>query len=123
MKWMMFIKHLQELPLPEAARVIRGLGFEGVDLTVRPGGSVAPETVRRELPQASRVLHDWGLTIPLATTAIVSAADPHARDIMETCASLGIREIKLGYVPVTGFGTYQATLEHFNRELDGLEAL
>jgi sugar phosphate isomerase/epimerase len=123
MKWMMFIKHLQALPLPEAAQVVRGLGFDGVDLTVRPGGSVAPESVRQSLPQAARVLHDWGLTIPLATTALVSATDPHARDIVETAASLGIREIKLGYVPVNEFGTYQATLENFNRELDGLEAL
>ena len=123
MKWMMFIKHLQELSLPEAGRAIQGLGFDGVDLTVRPGGSVTPESVRQALPQAARVLHDWGLTIPLATTAIVSATDPHARDIFETAASIGIREIKLGYVPVTEFGTYQATLERFNRELDGLEAL
>jgi sugar phosphate isomerase/epimerase len=120
---MMFIKHLQELPLPQAARAIQGLGFEGVDLTVRPGGSVAPESVRQALPEAARVLHDWGLTIPLATTALVSATDPHARDIFETAASLGIREIKLGYVPIKEFGTYQATLERFNRELDGLEAL
>src|SRR3954464_13407417 len=94
-KWMMFIKHLQELPLPEAARVIRGLGFDGIDLTVRPGGSVAPEAVRKSLPEATRVAHDWGLTIPLATTALTSATDPHARDIIETAASLDIREIKL----------------------------
>ena len=123
MKWMMFIKHLQELPLPEAAEAIGRLGFDGVDLTVRPGGSVTPESVRQALPEAVRTLHDWGLTVPLATTAIVSASNPHARDILETAAAVGIREIKLGYVPITDFGTYQATLDRFNRELDGLEAL
>jgi sugar phosphate isomerase/epimerase len=123
MKWMMFIKHLQELPLPEAARTIRGLGFDGVDLTVRPGGTVSPESVRKALPEAVRVLHDWGLTVPLATTALVSASDPHTREIMETAASSDIHEIKLGYVPVSEFGTYQATLERINRELDGLEKL
>jgi sugar phosphate isomerase/epimerase len=123
MKWMMFIKHLQELPLPEAARAIQKLGFDGVDLTVRAGGSVAPDSVRHALPEATRVLHDWGLAVPLATTTIVSANDPHAREIMETAASIGIREIKLGYVPVSEFGIYQATLDRFNRELDGLEAL
>ena len=46
MKWMMFIKHLQTLPLPEAGRAIQGLGFEGVDLTVRPNGSVEPDRVK-----------------------------------------------------------------------------
>ena len=123
MKWMMFIKHLQTLPLPEAGRAIRGLGFEGVDLTVRPEGSVAPERVRDALPEAIRILHDWGLSVPLVTTAITSANDPHARDILETAAAAGIREAKLGYVPVKQFGTFQATLEQFNRELDGLEKL
>ena len=38
MKFMMFAKHLQALPLPEAGRRVRGLGFDGLDLTVRPGG-------------------------------------------------------------------------------------
>ena len=46
MKWMMFIKHLQTLPLAEAGRAIKDLGFEGVDLTVRPNGSVTPERVK-----------------------------------------------------------------------------
>ena len=123
MKWMMFIKHLQSLPLAEAGRTIRDLGFEGVDLTVRPEGSVAPERVRTGLPEAIRILHDWGLSVPLVTTAITSAKDPHARDILETAAAAGIREAKLGYVPVKEFGTFQSTLEQFNRDLDGLEKL
>ncbi len=123
MKWMMFIKHLQTLPLAEAGRTIRDLGFEGVDLTVRPNGSITPERVRQGLPEAIRTLHDWGLTVPLVTTAITSANDPHARDILEAAAAAGIREAKLGYVPVKDFGTFQSTLEQFNRELDGLEKL
>ena len=123
MKWMMFIKHLQTLPLADAGRAIRDLGFEGVDLTVRPNGSVAPENVRTALPEAIRTLHDWGLAVPLVTTAITSASDAHARDILESAAAAGIKEIKLGYVPVKEFGTFQSTLESFNRELDGLEKL
>ena len=122
MRWMMFIKHLQTLPLGEAGRRIKELGLEGVDLTVRPGGSVLPENVRTGLPEAQRTLHDWGLEIPLVTTGIVSA-DAHARDILETAASLGIRETKLGYVPVKQFGTFESTLDAFQREMDGLEKL
>src|SRR5687768_14849782 len=110
MKWMMFIKHLQTLPLPEAGRAIKELGFEGVDLTVRPNGSVTPERVKEGLPEAIRVLHDWGLTVPLVTTAITSASEPHAREILEAAAAAGIKEAKLGYVPVKEFGTFETTL-------------
>jgi len=123
MKWMMFIKHLQTLPLPDAGRAIKDLGFEGVDLTVRPGGSVTPERVKQGLPEAIRILHDWGLSVPLITTAITSANDPHARPTLESAAAAGIREAKLGYVPVKDFGTFQKELENFNRDLDGLEKL
>ena len=123
MKWMMFIKHLQTLPLPDAARAIKELGFDGVDLTVRPNGSVTPERVKEGLPEAIRVLHDWGLSVPLVTTAITSASEPHARGILESAAAAGIREAKLGYVPVKEFGTFQSKLEEFHRELDGLEKL
>ena len=123
MKWMMFIKHLQTLPLPEAGRAIKDLGFEGVDLTVRPNGAVTPEKVKQALPEATRVLHDWGLSVPLVTTEITSTSTPHATEILETAAASGIREAKLGYVPVKEFGTFQSELEKFNRELDGLEKL
>jgi sugar phosphate isomerase/epimerase len=123
MKWMMFIKHLQTLPLPEAGRTIRGLGFEGVDLTVRPGGTVTPERVRQDLPEAIRTLHDWGLSVPLITTAITNPDQGQAKEILETAAAAGIREAKLGYVPVKGFPTFESALEQFNRDLDGIERI
>jgi sugar phosphate isomerase/epimerase len=63
------------------------------------------------------------LSVPLITTAITNANDGHARDILETANALGIREVKLGYVPVKGFGTFQMTLEQFNRDLDAIEKL
>jgi sugar phosphate isomerase/epimerase len=94
-----------------------------VDLTVRPGGTVVPERVRQDLPEAIRTLHDWGLSVPLITTTITNAGDGHARDIFETAAVAGIREAKLGYVPVKGFGTVQSALEQFNGDLDGIERL
>src|SRR6476646_6785462 len=104
MKWMMFIKHLQSLPLAEAGRAIKDLGFDGVDLTVRPQGSVEPEKAKTGLPEAIRVLHDWGLTVPLVTTALTSANDSGAKETLEAAAAAGIKEVKLGYVPVKDFG-------------------
>ena len=123
MKWMMFIKHLQTLPLPEAGRAIKELGFEGVDLTVRSNGTVAPDKVKQALPEAVRILHDWGLTVPLVTTEITSIDTPHAKTILESAATGGIHEAKLGYVPVKDFGSFQSELDTFNRDLDSLEKL
>src|SRR5439155_25328171 len=98
MNLMMFSKHLQTLPLAKTAQVVRELGFEGLDLTVRPGGYIEPSAVRAELSQAIRILADAGLKLPLLTTAITTDADLGARQTFEAAAVNGVREIKLGYV-------------------------
>jgi sugar phosphate isomerase/epimerase len=103
--------------------VIRELGFEGVDLTVRPGGHVLPENARAGLPAAAHALSDLGLSVPLITTGIVSADDPYAADIFEAAAELGIPNLKLGYWRYRSFGTFRATMDQAARELDGIEAL
>ena len=97
MKWMMFIKHLQTLPLPEAGRAIKDLGFKGVDLTVRPNGAVTPEKVKKALPEAIRVLHDWGLSVPLVTTEITSTSTPADFNQRYVCSrnSCSIRALRL----------------------------
>lgn len=123
MKLMMFSKHLQTMSVAEAGRVIRDLGFEGVDLTVRPGGHVSPEEVRTALPEAVRTLADMGLQVPLITTAITAADEPYAADIFETAADAGVPEIKLGYWRYQGFGTFHEAMEEIARKLDEIEKL
>ena len=50
-------------------------GFTGPDLTVRPGGVIAPERVAEDVPRATRVFAKHGLTIPMLTTVITSRAN------------------------------------------------
>ncbi|CAN5568683.1 hypothetical protein BH09PLA1_BH09PLA1_04640 [soil metagenome] len=123
MKFMMFTKHLQELPLADAGQAMRELGFDGADLTVRPGGYVDPTDVRSALSRALATLRDHGLAVPLLTTAIVSAADPVAAPTFESAATNDVREIKLGYVKYDAFGSFRETLAKFSRELDAIETL
>ena len=102
---MVFSKHLQGMPLAEAARGLHAIGIEWIDLTVRPGGHVAPERVRDDLPRAAEALAAEGVRIGMLTTNITDAGDPHARPVLETAAKLGVRHYKLGYYPYRGFGT------------------
>ena len=51
------------MPLPELAGFVKTLGFDGVELPVRPGYQVEPETVTEALPEAARILADHGLKI------------------------------------------------------------
>jgi sugar phosphate isomerase/epimerase len=117
----MFSKMLQEFPVAEAARRIQRLGFEGVDLTVRPGGHVEPLGVGRTLPEAVRAVKDAGLSIPMITTAITSA-DRTAEEIVAAAVHEDIRLLKLGYWMAPQDGLVGA-IDRARRELDGLAAL
>jgi len=119
----MFSKHLAELSVGDAGRRAAELGFAGLDLTVRPGGHVRPEQVAEALPRAVHDLAVQGLKVPMITTALTDAADPHAEAVIRTAAGQGIRELKLGYWRYTGFGTLRAQLDAARKSLDGLEAL
>jgi sugar phosphate isomerase/epimerase len=123
MQLVMFSKHLGTLSVREAGEAVRDLGFRGVDLTVRPGGHVTPEEVAAALPEAVRVLGDLGLAVPMITTGITAAEQPHAEAILAAAAASDIRELKLGYWPYRPFGQLQALLDEARQAMDGLEAL
>jgi sugar phosphate isomerase/epimerase len=123
MQLVMFSKHLGPLPVPEAGKRVKSLGFDGVDLTVRPGGHVLPENARQALPEAVRQLGDLGLTVPMITTGITGAGEPHAEAVMAAAAALGIRNLKLGYWSYRPFGTLLAQLDAARQAMDGIEAL
>jgi sugar phosphate isomerase/epimerase len=118
-----FSKHLQHLDYTALAGTIAEAGFGGIDLTVRDGGHVLPERVREDLPKAVEAARAAGLSVPMMTTTIVSARDPHAEAVLETASRLGIRDYRLGWVPydpARGItGTFDALRPQF-RELAAL---
>src|SRR6184192_1209308 len=73
-----FSKHLPNLNYDDLGKAVSGAGFDGVDLTVRPGGHVLPERVAQDLPRAVETIRSHGLEVPMITTELTSAADPAA---------------------------------------------
>lgn len=122
LSFVMFSKMLQEFPIAEAARRIKGLGFDGVDLTVRPGGHVLPEKVAADLPSAVGAIHAEGLTLPMISTAITRPGDPHVEAILDAAVRQDVRRIKLGYWNAAKGKLHQA-IDDARKALDGLERL
>lgn len=123
MQFLMFSKHLQVYPVEKAGELIKSLGFDGVDLTVRPGGHIDPQEVTYSLPRALRALEALGLSVPMITTAITSAGDPGAEKTFATAGECGVKVLKLGYWPYTQWGTLKKLLEETKRSLKGIEQL
>jgi hypothetical protein len=74
----------------QLAETIAGIGFDGLDLTVRPGGHVLPERVEEDLPKAVAIFKKHKFEIPLMVTGILEA-DNQAERILKTAQSLGIK--------------------------------
>ncbi|MDB5326173.1 MAG: sugar phosphate isomerase/epimerase [Phycisphaerales bacterium] len=104
----MFSKHLQGIPLEQAAGWVREIGITSLDLTVRRGGHVEPERVEEDLPRVAEQLTAAGLRIAMITTEICDVNEPATESILKTAAALGISHYKVGYFRYAGFGTLRA---------------
>jgi L-ribulose-5-phosphate 3-epimerase len=107
----LFSKHLPSLDAPSLARAVKSLGFAGIDLTVRPGGHVAPERAAEDLPRFLKAVRDEGVAVPMITTALVSSNEATARPILETAGASGVVLFKPGY--------YRYTFADARKELEG----
>src|SRR4051812_40035974 len=52
-----------KMPLPELARHVKQLGFDGIELPIRPGYQVEPADAIKGLPEAVKIMADHGLRI------------------------------------------------------------
>jgi sugar phosphate isomerase/epimerase len=94
----LFSKHLQWLDYEAMAETAAQLGFDGIDLTVRPGGHVLPEQVSRDLPRAVSAIRNAGLTADRITTALVDPGDPATDTVLGVAADQGIGICRLGWL-------------------------
>jgi sugar phosphate isomerase/epimerase len=123
MRYIMFSKHLQSMPVAEAGHTIRALGFDGVELTVRPGGHVVPERVREELPRAVDQLGEIGLGVPALVVEVHNRATPFAADVCEMAGRVGATELRTSSNPYRGFGSIREQITGAREESKQLEAL
>jgi len=118
----LFSKHLPGLDARPLGRAVKALGFGGVDLTVRPGGHVAPERAAADLAPFLGTLREEGLDVPMITTGLLSASDPAALPILETAGRNRVRYFKPGYYRYA-FVDVRQELEKAGADLRGLAEL
>ena len=101
----LFSKHLQFLDYNEMCSAAADIGFNGLDLTVRPKGHVLPENVTEDLPKAVEAMKKYGLNPQMLTTNVwdISNETEQSQAIfLEQAAKLGEVNKKLGLI-----GCYQ----------------
>lgn len=123
LKATIFSKHLQFLQGDSLATAAAEVGFDGIDITVRKGGHIAPERVRQDLPPLVAVIRRHGLEVPMITAEIVDAETPQAEEILEVMNGLGIRFYRWGGFTYNDKEPFPAQLERLKARSAKLAAM
>jgi sugar phosphate isomerase/epimerase len=123
LKVAIFSKHLQFVDGDELAAAAASIGFDGIDITVRRGGHIAPERVRQDLPPLVAAIRKHGLEVPMITAEIVDAETPHAEDILRAMSELGIHRYRWGGFTYNDREPYPVQLDRMKTRIAKLAAL
>ena len=118
----LFSKHLQFLDYQDMADATAEMGFDGVDLTVRPGGHVLPERAEDDLPKAVEAIKRAGMSPKMLVSRLTSVDDKDGIQSLKTAAKLGFTHYRTGNFRPRKGTSFLENLEFCQNELDGLEA-
>jgi sugar phosphate isomerase/epimerase len=108
----LFSGSVQGLEYSELPLIAKQLGFDGVDLTVRPGGHVEPRLSNVDLVRAIEEVRGPGLEVPVITTALTSPFDP---TVLPVVAIAGHTQVNLF---IAGF--FRSQNPNYKRDIGGL---
>ncbi len=123
LKVQVFSKHLQFLNYSDMADIAADIGFDGVDLAVRPKGHVLPERVETDLPKAVEAIRKAGLDHTMITTAVEDAASSTDKKLLETAAKLGIKFYRMNWLSYPENKTIPQAIEQFQQTIRDLSLL
>lgn len=113
----LFSKHLQFLNIKEASKIAADIGFDGLDLTVRPKGHILPENVKSELPQAVQDIKQSGLLSTMITTAISDVANQVDKDVIQSAAAEGIKYYRSNWFGYKKELSLEESLDHYKEKV------
>lgn len=108
----LFSGNLQRLEYSDIGGIIRQMGFDGVDLTVRPGGHVEPRLSNVDLVRAIEEVRGVGLEVPVITTALTTPYDPTALPVVAIAGHTQIPLLISGFI--------KPGIESYMRDIPGL---
>ncbi|SIQ91466.1 sugar phosphate isomerase/epimerase family protein [Maribacter ulvicola] len=123
----LFSKHLQFLDYDDMSAAAADIGFNGLDLTVRPKGHILPEKVNEDLPAAVEAMKKFGLKPKMMTTNVWDIKDIDQQEVLKTASTFGFEYYRTGWLSypedtsidesLIHYANQAKILEDFNKEL------
>lgn len=111
----LFSQAFAEVEYAYLGEIIKQIGFDGVDLTIRPGGHVEPRLSNVDLVRAVESMAGPGLEVPLITTALISPYDPTVLPVLAIAGHTS--------VPLFRPGHWRAENPTYLRDIAGLVSI
>ena len=117
-------KFFTELSVEQLGEKAIELGYDGVDICVRPGHPIHIDNVMEALPEAMQVWRGQNLVCPLATagTDITDPNAPEVEGLYAACAEAGIPRLKIGFWRFNEEDDYWQVIDAARRNLEGFSA-
>lgn len=118
-----FSKHLQFLDYEEMAKTAAEIGFDGIDLTVRPGGHVEPERVTEDLPKAVAAIKKQGLKADMMTSAVIDADNPTNQQVLKVASQQGIKYYRTNWLKYKDDKSFEENLKVYRKQVQKLSKM
>ena len=105
-----------EIGYDEMGGLLKGMGFDGADLVVQPGGHIAPEHADLNFERAIEALTGSGTDVFMVSTPYTSPADPTVRLAMQWSGQMGVRCFRLGHWKY-GAGEIEQSMAEAQRDI------
>lgn len=119
----LFSKHLQFLDYNEMSAAAAEMGFDGLDLTVRPKGHVLPERVVEDLPKAVAAMKKYGLNPKMMTTNVWDAKNIEQKEVLKTASTLGFSHYRTGWLTYSENRTIEESQALYGQQAKELETI
>jgi L-ribulose-5-phosphate 3-epimerase len=115
--------NLAKVPYAMLGDIAGQIGYEGVDLTVFPGGHVNPFIANVDMVRAVEAVRASNLEVPMISTELTSMNNPAAYAVLALAYQGAVKMFRTGYWPVTAPALRQQRLAEARRDLVGLVML
>ena len=118
-----FSKHLQFLDLKEAGQVAAELGFDGIDLTVRPKGHIEPKDMNANLAPAIRDIESSGSSCKMITTTIEDVTNADDANLIKAAGDLGVQYYRMNWYKFLEEKSMIESLDFYQKKIQDLSKL
>jgi len=113
----LYSKVLIKVAVLDLPMILQGLGFDGVDLSVEPGGHILPDKADYHLMPALEAFTGIGLDVPMLTTTLTKAQEKDSQEVLGLATYIGVPFFRPGHWKCTGSVQIEMQLPYVQRDI------